>query len=57
MIRFWFSSDGGTTDDGWAIDDIQITGNKTVTGIDDTQLYLPGDRNLTTYSFNLENVP
>ena len=53
-IRFWMSSDGGTTDDGWAIDDIIITGD--TSGIDNSELFLPGDRNLTTYSFSLENV-
>lgn len=27
IIRFWFSSDGSVNDDGWAIDDIRITGS------------------------------
>jgi hypothetical protein len=55
IIRFWFASDGGTNDDGWALDDFSIIGNlKTGTGgqpsID------AGDRYLTTYTFNLENT-
>jgi hypothetical protein len=54
LMRFWFSSDGGTDDDGWALDDFEITGNKK-SGIVG-QVGEPGDRYLTTHTFNLENT-
>jgi hypothetical protein len=43
----------------WSIDDIEIIGNKTGGGggsAIDPELWVPGDRNLTTYPFSLVNL-
>ncbi len=51
-IRFRYSMN--SANEWWLIDDIFITGIYTYVYID--PLYLPGDRNLTTFTFNLENI-
>jgi hypothetical protein len=58
IIRFWFASDSSFTDDGWALDDITFTGNKTTGSVvvNPSELLKPGNRYLTTYTFSLENT-
>jgi FlaG/FlaF family flagellin (archaellin) len=58
-FRFRFSMNSGS--EYWRIDDIEIIGNSTASGGGggkgiSPEMYLPGDRNLTTYPFSLVNV-
>ncbi len=60
-FRFRFRFEMDSSWEYWLIDDIEIRGNTTGGGgggggVIDPHTYIPGDRNLTTYTFSLVNV-